>query len=249
MKILTSIPAGHTGSTIYLLNFPAAHTAWRRYAVTEIGASELRHTLERADMPIVSALGHEGAAQAFRGLIGAEVPMSRLEVTFKAGDTAFCIKLNRRPPEGAILTREQMEEIGYQIVRVDVLLGGLEVEIADRWVALMRAMGADELRGEVVDGQHRGLHCAPGDSGDLVALGEGGVIGSIRVDTDECPLEATRVSWKAVRDAWIAAGGRCSTPGPWAPVSTSAPGLGTATWAQTVAVRLAEIRAMRPDGV
>lgn len=217
MQIHTTIPAGHTGNTIYLLNFPAAHTPSRRYIVTPISAQEMRAILERADRPIVSALGHEGAAQAFAGLVGAEVPMSRLEVAFAPGDTAFCCKLLRRPPEGAILTREAMEQIGYQLVRVDVLLGDLELEIAERWVAIMRAMGADELRGEVVNGRHRGLQCPPGMSIDLVALGEGGPIGSIRVDTDECPLKSSRVSWIAVRDAWVAAGGRCAAPGPWAP--------------------------------
>jgi hypothetical protein len=217
MQIHSTIPAGHTGNTIYLLNFPAAHTPSRRYVVTPISAQEMRDILERADRPIVSALGHEGAAHAFAGLIGAEVPMSRLEVNFRPGDTALCCKLLRRPPEGAILTREAMEEIGYQLVRVDVLLGDIELEVAERWVAVMRAMGADELRGEVVNGRHRGLQCPPGMSIDLVALGEGGPIGSIRVDTDECPLKSSRVSWIAVRDAWIAAGGRCAAPGPWTP--------------------------------
>lgn len=151
MQIHTTIPAGHTGNTIYLLNFPAAHTPSRRYIVTPISAQEMRAILERADRPIVSALGHEGAAQAFAGLVGAEVPMSRLEVAFAPGDTAFCCKLLRRPPEGAILTREAMEQIGYQLVRVDVLLGDLELEIAERWVAIMRAMGLhapDSAHGE-----------------------------------------------------------------------------------------------------
>ncbi|HRS17733.1 MAG TPA: DUF1874 domain-containing protein [Thermoanaerobaculaceae bacterium] len=88
MQIHSTIPAGHTGNTIYLLNFPAAHTPSRRYVVTPISAQEMRDILERADRPIVSALGHEGAAHAFAGLIGAEVPMSRLEVNFRPGDTA-----------------------------------------------------------------------------------------------------------------------------------------------------------------
>ena len=212
MQIFTTVPAGHTGNAIYLLNFPAAHTS-RRYVVTPISAQEMRGILEGADRPIVSALRHEGAAQAFAGLVGAEVPMSRLEVSFRPGDIALCCKLLRRPPEGAVLTREAMEEIGYQLIRVDVLLGDLETEIAERWVAVMRAMGADELRGEVVDGQHRGLSCPPGWSIDLVALGDGGPIGSIRVETEECPLETTRVSWVAVRNAWVAAGGRCVPAG------------------------------------
>lgn len=215
-EIVTTVPQGHTGPVVYLLNFPAAHTPSRRYAVTLITDAELRDIVN-GDRPVVSAVGHQGAADAFAGLLGQPVPASRIEVHFNPGDIAVCCRLRRRQPEGAVLDAATMAEIGYDLVRVDVMLGDLEAEIADRWVAAMRAMGADELRGPVWEGRHCGVGVSAGDSALLVALGPCGPMGSISAETDECPLRAGLVSWRAVCDAWTAAGGRVMPPGPWTP--------------------------------
>lgn len=214
--ILTTIPAG-TAPRVFLLNFPAAHTPGLRYCVTSVSQDELREAT--AGREVISALGHQGAADAFAALLGVPVPMSRLEVTFRSGDVALCCKLNRRPPEGAILDAETMRDIGFSLVRVDVLPLDLEGEIAERWVAVMMSAGADELRGSVWDGQHQGLYVDPGYSGHVVAVGPGGLIGALRVETDQCPLAAGLVAWSTVRDAWQRAGGRVLPVGRWVPRS------------------------------
>lgn len=61
----------------------------------------------------ISAIGHQSTAEIVSELLGAEVPMNRISVTPQEGDLFLCFKLNSRPPEGAILSREQIEEIGY----------------------------------------------------------------------------------------------------------------------------------------
>jgi hypothetical protein len=63
---------------------------------------------------ILSAIGHESTAQIVSQLLGFEVPVNRINYTFQAGDVCLCFKLKGRPEEGKILTREQIEEIGYE---------------------------------------------------------------------------------------------------------------------------------------
>ncbi|HNC58634.1 MAG TPA: DUF1874 domain-containing protein [Leptospiraceae bacterium] len=46
-------------------------------------------------------------------LLGVTVPVNRIEYRQETGDTAIVFKLKGRPPEGAILSKEQLEEIGY----------------------------------------------------------------------------------------------------------------------------------------
>jgi hypothetical protein len=118
--IHTSIPAGKS-ARLFLLNFPAAHTPNLTYSTTPITADQLRNTVAKFGGPIVSALGHQGAADAFSSLLGQPVPMSRLEVEFQEGDVVLCCKLLRRQPEGSVLDAAMMAEIGFQIVRVDVM--------------------------------------------------------------------------------------------------------------------------------
>jgi hypothetical protein len=61
----------------------------------------------------VSAIGHQSTAEIISELLGAEVPMNRINVIPREGDLFLCFKLNSRPPEGAILSREEIEKVGY----------------------------------------------------------------------------------------------------------------------------------------
>lgn len=60
-----------------------------------------------------SAVGHQSTADAMTELLGQPVPMNRLSVQPEVGDYFLCFKLDQRPPEGAILDRAQLEELGY----------------------------------------------------------------------------------------------------------------------------------------
>lgn len=61
----------------------------------------------------VSHIGHDSTAAIMTELLGVDVPMSRVPYTQRAGDIALVFKLNGRPPEGRILSREEIESIGY----------------------------------------------------------------------------------------------------------------------------------------
>jgi len=60
-----------------------------------------------------SAIGHEAAAQIISDLLGVDCPVNRIYYKMEVGDLALVFKLNGRPPEGRILSREEIEEIGY----------------------------------------------------------------------------------------------------------------------------------------
>lgn len=49
-------------------------------------------------------------------LLGREVAYSRAEVAMAPGDLAICVKLRTRAPEGKILTRAEVEAVGYDLV-------------------------------------------------------------------------------------------------------------------------------------
>lgn len=146
LKIHATVPARTPPMKprrVYLINFPAAHTSGLSYACRPIQVGGLLNIVTGHDIypgattevQVISALGHQGAADAFAALLGVEVPTSRLEVTFEPGDIALACKLRRRPPEGAILDAKAMEEIGFDLVRLDVsrlLLPGTPVAICYR---------------------------------------------------------------------------------------------------------------------
>lgn len=78
-------------------------------------------TVERArqyvaDHPWRSAIGHTSTAEIASALLGRDIPVSRDTISMADGDLAVCIKLRGRAPEGVILSREEVEQIGYDLV-------------------------------------------------------------------------------------------------------------------------------------
>jgi hypothetical protein len=70
---------------------------------------------------VVSAIGHQATAELASALLGLPVSVSGDAVAMVAGDTAVCVKLRGRPPEGAILSRVEVEAIGYDLVLLSAL--------------------------------------------------------------------------------------------------------------------------------
>jgi hypothetical protein len=66
-----------------------------------------------------SAVGHEETAAVIQTLTNQPIAAHRITVRPEVGDTFFCFSLKRRPPEAAVLTREQLEAIGYQWARME----------------------------------------------------------------------------------------------------------------------------------
>ena len=61
-----------------------------------------------------SAVGHESTAEVLTNLLGVNIPQNRITVSPVPGDRFICFRLMSRPPEGAILDRPTLEEIGYE---------------------------------------------------------------------------------------------------------------------------------------
>ena len=68
---------------------------------------------KRAGHEVVSYIGHESTAALMSELLGIPVAMSRVPFAQEAGQDALVFKLKGRPPEGRILSRAEIEEIGY----------------------------------------------------------------------------------------------------------------------------------------
>lgn len=81
------------------------------YTLTSITLEQARALV--AGSPIDSAVGHESTAALLTTLLGVEVPTNRQLFAQQVGQRALVCKLNGRPPEGQILSREDLEEIGY----------------------------------------------------------------------------------------------------------------------------------------
>jgi hypothetical protein len=62
----------------------------------------------------ISAVGHESTAQILSELLGITVPVQRVDYHQQAGEQAIVFKLKRRPPEGRILSADEIHTIGYE---------------------------------------------------------------------------------------------------------------------------------------
>ncbi|MEU6710032.1 DUF1874 domain-containing protein [Nonomuraea sp. NPDC046802] len=86
-------------------------TADGTYILASITLEEAR-TLVAAS-PIDSAVGHESTAALLTTLLGVNVPTNRQLFAQQVGQRALVCKLNGRPPEGQVLSLEELGAIGY----------------------------------------------------------------------------------------------------------------------------------------
>jgi hypothetical protein len=94
-------------------------TNFGHYQFTELALSEAQELVYDGHE---SAVGHESTAEILSLLLGVEVLPNRVMYSQQAGDTALVFKLNGRVPEGAILSVEAIEEMGFSfglLERVD----------------------------------------------------------------------------------------------------------------------------------
>lgn len=71
------------------------------------------HYSQELGKDLDSAIGHESTAQIMSELLGVTVPVNRQMFAQEVGQQAIVFKLNGRPPEGQILSRDEIEKIGY----------------------------------------------------------------------------------------------------------------------------------------
>jgi hypothetical protein len=67
----------------------------------------------------VSAVGHGETASVISTLTNQPINANRITVKPQVGDIFFCFSLKQRPPEAAVLSRSQLEAIGYQWARME----------------------------------------------------------------------------------------------------------------------------------
>lgn len=82
------------------------------YSLQDITLSEARRLVQTNELD--SAIGHASTAEIMTSLLGVDVPVNRQMFSQDAGQQALVFKLNGRPQEGKILTREEIEQIGYK---------------------------------------------------------------------------------------------------------------------------------------
>jgi hypothetical protein len=63
---------------------------------------------------IQSAIGHQSTAELLAMLLGFPVAVNRMDFKHTVGDIALIFKLKGRPPEGKVLSREELEAMGYE---------------------------------------------------------------------------------------------------------------------------------------
>lgn len=89
------------------------------YRVSDILPEDARALV--FDCGFVSAIGHKATAEVMSAILGLQVPMNRIQYRQEVGQKAIVLKLNQRPPEGRVLDRQQMQEIGYSLKLIERL--------------------------------------------------------------------------------------------------------------------------------
>lgn len=87
-------------------------TADGNFTLKTISLEEAQELIDGRE--ILSAVGHESTAQILTELLETSVPVNRIQFEQQRGQKALCFKLKGRPQEGAILTAEEIEKIGYE---------------------------------------------------------------------------------------------------------------------------------------
>lgn len=95
-----------------LLNTSILTTAGE-YKLTDISLEEAKKLVDDAEK-LDSAIGHQSTAEIMTTLLETEVEMNRQLFEQQAGQIALVFKLNGRPEEGKILSKEEVEKIGYK---------------------------------------------------------------------------------------------------------------------------------------
>lgn len=82
------------------------------YSLKQISLEEAQKLVRENELD--SAIGHQSTASVMSTLLSVEVPVNRQQFVQEIGQLALVFKLNGRPPEGTILSVEDIERIGYK---------------------------------------------------------------------------------------------------------------------------------------
>ena len=81
------------------------------YKISDIDVDDAKKLIFKNGF--ISAIGHESTAEVISDTFNIDIPMNRINFKQQVGQKAIVFKLNKRPPEGSILCRDEIEQIGY----------------------------------------------------------------------------------------------------------------------------------------
>jgi hypothetical protein len=70
---------------------------------------------------IVSAIGHQATADVFSLLLSDTIEVNRIPAKMQEGDSAIALKVLGTVPEGVILTFDELDSIGFELYRIDMV--------------------------------------------------------------------------------------------------------------------------------
>jgi hypothetical protein len=83
-----------------------------QYVMETITLDQAKQLVKDADS-IDSAVGHVSTAEILTTLLDINIDVNRQMFEQQVNQTALVFKLNGRPPEGVVLSRDEIEAIGY----------------------------------------------------------------------------------------------------------------------------------------
>jgi len=92
-------------------------TAYGEYSYFPVSLTEAKHIIrdfQAKGETIQSAIGHQSTAELLTALLEFPLAVNRMEFRQTVNDLGLVFKLKQRPPEGKILSREEIEDLGYE---------------------------------------------------------------------------------------------------------------------------------------
>jgi len=117
---------------MYLLStgyVPVLMEKWKKVLVVQrlISVDEAKQLLAKG---FISAVGHQSTAEIMSAVLGIPVLYNRAQVFLEPGDEAVCFILRARPPEGRVLSKEELQQLGFYFIHAKVLEHELVHELA-----------------------------------------------------------------------------------------------------------------------
>jgi hypothetical protein len=92
-------------------------TSFGTYTYEPLTLEEARALLrqfQQGGKTIQSAIGHQATAELLSGLLDYPVAVNRMDFKQTVETVALIFKLKGRVPEGKVLSREELEAVGYE---------------------------------------------------------------------------------------------------------------------------------------
>jgi Domain of unknown function (DUF1874). len=87
------------------------------YRITNLSIESAKALATQSQL--ISAIGHQAAAELLSEILQTTIPPNRIQFIQQVGQLAIALKLNQRPPEGTILSKEQMLEVGFTLKLIE----------------------------------------------------------------------------------------------------------------------------------